>query len=335
MSADAAAVWDALILAGNAAAGRWLAAALWGLPAAALLTGIAALAGRRAPAGVRAWLWWLVALKLLLVGALWWLPAAALPLPAGGGDSPAARAAAVPLAALRGMGADDGAAAPTDMSVAGPSGAAAPRRPRPTPAAWLFLAFVVAGATALARTAAETMRLSRDLRRGSADLTDTPLGGEARLIGVSLGLAHTPRLRQSPAATAPLVFGLRAPAVVLPPDFSDALSATSDGWRWHTSWRTSGAATCGGIWCRCSPAPSGRRSPSYRAWYGGSGRPPARRPATPWRSGRRVPSRAPTAGCSSRSFAATPARRPPAPPPRSARPRAFIRCAPVWRRSAH
>jgi beta-lactamase regulating signal transducer with metallopeptidase domain/poly(3-hydroxybutyrate) depolymerase len=173
---------------------------------------------------VRAWLWWLVALKMLLVGALWWLPAtAALPLPSGN-DSPAARAASVPLAALRGMGADAAPAPPAGTADGAGSLSAAPRRPRPTPAAWLFLAFIVAGAAALVRIATETRRLSRDLRRGSADLTDTPLGGEARLLAVSLGLAHTPRLRQSPAATAPLVFGLRAPAVVLPPDFSDALS---------------------------------------------------------------------------------------------------------------
>jgi bla regulator protein blaR1 len=185
-------------------------------------------------ASVRAWLWWGVALKLLL--SLTGAPS--LPIPV----LPASLTPSTPLTTVvsRGPGASAPGLAPVGESrpaltpaLSPPDFATAtsgtqPRSQTPTSAAWVALriATVMWALVVIAHLALlvlDAQRLRRLLRR--ATRPSPAIENEHEDLAKDLGLRRVPALRESPEVTAPQVVGLLRPTVLLPPASATPMSA--------------------------------------------------------------------------------------------------------------
>ena len=156
----------------------------------------------RVPAGLQAWVWWLVAVKL--VAALLPLPAVRLPLlPA----SEAGVTAAAPATAAR----HPIAVRPAPAAQASP--VPLERLSVVDLLAGAWLAGVLLHALLLARAAIATRRLVQ----GATPLSGVDLAAVSRMAA-RIGLRQLPRVCASPEVDVPQVVGLRNPVVLLPTD---------------------------------------------------------------------------------------------------------------------
>jgi len=166
------------------------------------------------PAAVRAWLWWLVALKLL-VGVL---PVPGLPL------------ALLPAPSMPRISAPNGIAPPRGGALAPTSAGVTPveasRRPSPTrprvvsiPYMSLWPVLLCAGWLAVvALHATRLWRAVRDARRMRLTAEPAPGSVATRVAALAarFGLTVAPEVLASRTSTVPLLTGVRTPTVLLP-----------------------------------------------------------------------------------------------------------------------
>lgn len=229
---------DFWIAAGASWAITWAASAARSLGQATLLAGVVWLAGRAgqrrswcAP-GVRAWLWWLVCLKLC--AAFLFVPPVALRvLPAENALATARRVAngTGTNAAVSGGGSGPSALADTPVAAtAARRQTAAPSETRQAPllalAALLLFCVWLAGVAAGAVSAARGIGRLRRVLAGARPLpSDDPLLQQARQVAAEMGLNAPPNVMVSEAFDgAPLVAGLRRPTIMLPAGLLSGLS---------------------------------------------------------------------------------------------------------------
>ena len=183
----------------------------------------AALLCRCAPrlsAAIRAWLWWLACLEMLL--GLWMVAPIDLPvLPA---PAHAVRSSsvitAVPLTAIARIAPPApgaGGAAPEEAEAPPVPALPAPRWPQ-----FLFTAWLIGVTTSLLFAVRQTLLLKR-LQRGTfpASLPHIDLSALAR----QMGLRQAPRVLTSPYIQTPCVTGWLHPVILLPPGLSEMLTA--------------------------------------------------------------------------------------------------------------
>ena len=212
MSPGVAGSWQPLV---EAAAGRLLEASLWG---AGLALGVWALCALvpDLPAAWRRWLWWGVALKLLL--GLVPLPQVALPVLA----PPPAAAAARPAAL-----APSGALAPEptggrEAAVLAPRAKGSPPRLAERLLAALVGAWALGAALALVGAALEAWRAARLVRR-ALEPSDPRLRERFAHLARELGTPRA-RLRVSRDVETPQLTGILRPTVLLPDGATAALA---------------------------------------------------------------------------------------------------------------
>ena len=169
---------------------------------------------RRMPAAGRAWLWWLVCLKLT-VGLLCLRPVALPVLPHAPSarpappslSSPALPAVLVPISRPNGK--------IITASFHGP--AAQPLALPPPPSlSWvtaLYLFWLAGVSGLLTRDARRWWLLQRHLQGLTAS---EALTAEARRVAGQVSLSHVPRVAERPWVTGPLVAGLCRPVILLP-----------------------------------------------------------------------------------------------------------------------
>jgi len=173
----------------------------------------------RLPGSLRASLWWLACLKLVL-DLCWLVPVAVPLLPA-----PAVTSAPVlvPLAAPRLLpAAAPVSAAPLEAAL---PPAAANQADTAAPSVWPLALLALWGLgvlASLAVLAGQGMRLAR-LGRGAVSVTLPGLDSDA--LARALGLRQAPDVRESAAVSAPCVAGWLKPVILLPLGLSSALSA--------------------------------------------------------------------------------------------------------------
>jgi len=162
----------------------------------------------RLPARVRATLWWLVCLKLL-VGCVWMAPIELPLLPAPTPTTSQATVLPAPVKAEP---------PPAPPSVTAPAPAAVPR-PRPSGIPWVALA-VLAWALGVAAgallTAIQAVRLARTVRTAQP-VTEGPTAELLTSLRHRLGLPRNPALKTTSRVTTPQAVGLFRPAILLPP----------------------------------------------------------------------------------------------------------------------
>ena len=171
------------------------------------------------PGSVRASLWWLACLKLVV--DLCWLAPLALPLLPAPAVGPAPILA--PLSAVRPSSASKfvktnlpaAPAAPTAET--GPEATALPVGPLAALSIWALGVLAAAGVLVV-----QGVRVSRQLR-GATSASLGELDCEA--LAQTLGLRRVPAVRESAAVGSPCVAGWISPVILLPPGLSAALSA--------------------------------------------------------------------------------------------------------------
>ena len=216
------AVLLSVLTVGAAPAGLWavrLGHAAWTGGLAVLGVGLACRLLPRLPGSVRASLWWLACLKLV-VDLCWLAPLSVPLLPA-----PAAAPAPVfaPLSAVRPLPVSNfvktnSAAVPAAPAVeTGPADTALPVWPLAVTALWALGVLASLGVLAV-----QGVRVSRQMRGASP----APLGGlDCDALARSLGLNCAPAVRESASVSSPCVAGWLTPIILLPPGLSAALSA--------------------------------------------------------------------------------------------------------------
>ncbi|WP_368564183.1 M56 family metallopeptidase [Pseudoxanthomonas sp. UTMC 1351] len=165
----------------------------------------------RLPAAARCWLWWLVALQLV-VGVLWASPLA-LPLLPADSEMPAMLAPLQPLATTTAVGT---AAILPAMSEASLSSTAL----APPSSAWswplvLSLLWLLGLSFMITRTLVGYLT-TRRLLRESVPCRDATLTQALNLAAEAHGLRKTPKLRLSSAISSPQLIGPWSPVLMLP-----------------------------------------------------------------------------------------------------------------------
>jgi beta-lactamase regulating signal transducer with metallopeptidase domain len=173
----------------------------------------------RLPAAARCWLWWLVALQLV-VGVLWASPLALPLLPA----EPAAQTMLAPAQALVATAATGAEAIPSAAAQVSSS----PAAPVPDPAwSWpltLSLLWVLGLSLMITRTLLGYLA-TRRLLRESLPCRDAALTRALKLAAEAHGLRAAPELRLSSAIDSPQLIGPWAPVLMLPADRLPSLGA--------------------------------------------------------------------------------------------------------------
>ncbi len=181
---------------------------------------------RLAPA-VRALLWWLVALQLV-VGVVWPSPLVLPLLPGHVAQAVAARPAAIKnvpeVAVVAAEPAAPEIVSYTQAPVRNLPGTSTTSRAAWTWLNWLAAAWVAGLSLMIIRTLV-SYQATRRLLRASQPCADHNLIHALQLAAEAHGLRHTPRLRLSAAIDSPLLIGPWRPVLLLPSDYVQALHA--------------------------------------------------------------------------------------------------------------
>lgn len=167
----------------------------------------------RLSANARCWLWWLVALQLV-VGLLWSNPVSLPLLPALEHIAPPASALNVTLMAADSASAV--AADPVQIMAAAPARWSWPM---------LFAAVWLLGLAAMIGRSLLGLRASRRVVEAAAPCGDRALLQALALAADAHGLHHAPEVRVSDAITSPQLIGPWRPVLLLPRGYGEALQA--------------------------------------------------------------------------------------------------------------
>ena len=165
---------------------------------------------RLSPAA-RHWLWWLACLKLV-VSLAWITPLNVPLLPASAPQARAGSQIEMPVAPIAVGSAVKGRLSATAM----------PESSQLSLTDLLFVAWLTGMVLCLGRIIKQSLFVLR-IARGGRSLDDTDFGGQTRRMGVSLGIARSPRLVSSSQVSSPLVIGFVRPMVILPEGLCDSL----------------------------------------------------------------------------------------------------------------